>query len=202
MASVLAYSLNCSARPLLNQTPPRPAMPPAARRPRLRRVGAKGLRAQDLEHVRHIAALETLRLFDFRGHDLQPVSTLRHVRVLEVSVASKLESLAGIEQWHRLELLSVSNAPRLTSIDALASSPPTAMGVSRRRNVFANAPRIVGATCRRDTSRGADSVGCARCGSKPAPTRAAARASSSRFAVALFGTGVPMARRAPPERGG
>lgn len=90
-----------------------------ARRPRLRRVGAKALRAQDLEHVRHIAALETLRLFDFRGHDLQPASTLRHVRVLEVSVASKLESLAGIEQWHGLEVLSVTNAPRLTSIDAL-----------------------------------------------------------------------------------
>lgn len=88
-------------------------------RPRLRRVVAKRMREAELEQIGRVATLEHVELVGLRTRDLRPLTGLRRVRILQLSTSTSLESLAGIERWMHLQLLSAWNTTGLRSIDAL-----------------------------------------------------------------------------------
>jgi len=92
-----------------------------AARPRLRRVVARAFGDAELEHVGRIATLERLELAGPTSRDLRALRGLSQLRILNVSVAARLESLDGIEKLTQLQVVGIWRTPKLRSIDALAA---------------------------------------------------------------------------------
>ncbi|HEX8944627.1 MAG TPA: hypothetical protein VF785_15925 [Gemmatimonadaceae bacterium] len=90
-------------------------------RPFLRRIIAKGVGEKELEHIGRVAGLEQLALTATTSRDLRTLAGLSQLRILSVSVSSRLESLDGIATLANLQMVSTWHTPKLTSIEALAS---------------------------------------------------------------------------------
>jgi hypothetical protein len=89
----------------------------------VRSLVGRGVRDRELAQIGRVTGLEELQLTDLRTNDLRALAGLHDLRILTLSACARLESLAGIEGATRLELLSVWSAPKLRSIDAVASLP-------------------------------------------------------------------------------
>ena len=124
-----------------------------AARPRLRRVVARAFGDAELEHVGRIATLERLELAGPTCRDLRALRGLSQLRILNVSVAARLESLDGIEKLTQLQVVGIWRTPKLRSIDALAALHRIAHRFSCRRDVPSNADSVASAIVRARPAR-------------------------------------------------
>jgi hypothetical protein len=95
-------------------------LPHLEERPNLRRLVARNLGDAEVRFVGQSRSLERVDLLGTTIANLRDLSSLGHLRILKISVNSRLISLEGIEALSDLRLLSAWHVPKLRSIDAVA----------------------------------------------------------------------------------
>jgi hypothetical protein len=91
-----------------------------AKRPLIKHVIAKAIDDPTLDLLSAAGSVETLSLNGSTMTSLRPLAALRKLRWLEISVASRLQSIEGLERLTRLEYFSVWHCVRLDNIAPLA----------------------------------------------------------------------------------